>query len=287
MLTGPDSLSVNVPEVLTTPTAYYQATFTTPALTAGTHYTFSAPGSSAIAPFKVPITWQDPLTWTNEPATATITESSGQLITWSGGTPDSWVIVSGTSNAPAVALNVSFYCAALAGDGQITLPPYLLDTLPAGVGTLYVENATQPQTFTVLGIDYGYTQTGLLSSENVTYQLDASAAPPPPPPPPPVESPYNGNYTGTYSGAESNGRKVSGAVTASVDNGVVMVTSPGSGTGTVSSTGAISFGVNNVDGVACNFSGQDVVTGTVATATGTFSCADNIASGNWTVTTGG
>ncbi|MGA2215213.1 MAG: hypothetical protein ABSH31_18205, partial [Bryobacteraceae bacterium] len=82
--------------------------FTTPALTAGTQYTLTAPGSSSISPFTVPITWQEPLTWTNGPSTgttaatqgqlaprssdssiSTITESSGQLITWSGGVPGS------------------------------------------------------------------------------------------------------------------------------------------------------------------------------------------------------
>jgi hypothetical protein len=289
VFTGPDALSVNVPEVLTTPYAYYQATFTTPALTAGTQYTFSAPGAGAIAPFKVPITWQDTVTWTNEPATATIASSVGQVITRSGGVPDSWVIVAGTSNAPAVSLNVSFYCAALASAGQITLPPYLLGTLPDGVGTLYVENETQPQTFTVPGIDFGYTLTGILSSENVTYQLDASAPPPPPPPPPPpTESPYNGTYTGTFSGTTDTGKALSGAVTAIIDNGVLTGTSSGAatgtGTGTVTSTGAITFGIANAEGITCNFSGQDVITGTAATATGTFTCSFEDISGSWSVT---
>ena len=281
VFTGPDSLSVNLPEVVTTPYAYYQAMFTTPALTAGTQYTFSAPGSSAIKPFKVPITWTDLLTWTNEPATATIATSVGQVITWSGGAPDSWVIVSGTSNAPAVALNVSFYCAALASDGQLTLPPYLLDTLPDGVGTLYIENEAQPQTFTVKGLDYGYTQTGFLSEENVTYQPDASTPPPPPPPP---ASPYDGTYTGTYSGTTGTGRAIGGSVTAIIDNGVLTVTSEGvsgSGTGTVTSAGAITFGVAVAEGVTCNFSGQDVITGTAASATGTFGCATGNITGNW------
>jgi uncharacterized protein (TIGR03437 family) len=280
VFTGLDSLPVNVPEVVTTPYAYYQATFTTPALTAGTQYTFSAPGSSAIKPFTVPITWQDPLTWTNEPATATIATSVGQAITWSGGAPDSWVIVSGTSKAPAVALNVTFYCAALASDGQLTLPSYLLDTLPDGVGTLYIENEAQPQTFTVKGIDYGYTTTGFLSEENVTYQLDASTTPPPPPP----ASPYNGTYTGTYSGSTAKGRAIGGSDTAVVDNGVLTVTAEGttgSGTGTVTSTGAIEFGVAIAEGVTCNFSGQDVITGTAATATGTFNCAAGNITGTW------
>ncbi len=282
VLTGPDSLSVNVPEVITTPYAYYQATFTTPALMANSEYTFSAPGSSAIPHFTVPVTWPDLVTWTNESATGTLAATDGQLITWSGGPPDSWVIVVGTSNAPAVSLNVTFYCVALASDGQLMIPPYVLDAMPTGVGTLFIENQTQPQTFTAKGIDYGYSTLGLISYENVTYQLDASTTPPPPPPPP--ASPYNGTYSGTYSGSTAKGRAISGSVTAIIDNGVLTVTSEGvsgSGTGTVTSTGAIEFGVAVAEGVTCNFSGQDVITGTAATATGTFNCAAGNITGNW------
>ncbi len=213
----------------------------------------------------MPVTWQAPLTWTNEPATGTITATEGQLITWSGGGPDSWVIVVGTSNAPAVALNVTFYCAGLASDGQLMIPPYVLDAMPAGVGSLFIENETQPQTFTAKGIGYGYSTTGLISYENVTYDLVAST--------PPAESPFNGTYTGTYSGTEtSNGKAFSGTVTAVIDNAVLTVTNPGTGTGTVSSTGQITFGVGVAQGVTCNFSGDDVITGTAATASGTFTC---------------
>jgi uncharacterized protein (TIGR03437 family) len=297
VLTGGDPFTVSIPEVITTPFAYYSATFVTPTLTNGTQLIFAAPGSSEISPFTVSTTWQDLITLQSPPvsggsatsqgqliarssgsSTNTITESQGQLITWTDGPPNSWVIVSGTSNAPAVSLNVTFYCAALASDGQLLLPPYLLDTLPPGVGTLFVENETQPQPFTVKGIDFGYTVTGLVSSENVTYQLDASTTPP-------SVDQYNGTYAGTYSGiVKETGKNISGTTTSTVDDGVLTVTSPGTGTGTVSSDGAITFGTTITGDVACNFSGQGVISGGVASASGTFSCATGNTSGTWSDT---
>ena len=277
----------------------YTASFPTPAPMPGATYTFL--GDTFTADF----TYQEPVTWnfgtgtaaavmapgalakprTSDPTTGTITESQGQLITWTGGVPDSWVIVEGSSTAPAVSLSVNFYCTALASAQQLMLPPYVLDTLPAGMGTLTVENEQQPQMFTAPGIDYGYTSTGLITNADVTYQLEPSTSPPPPPPPPPpAESPYNGTYTGTFSGTTDTGKTLSGSITSTVDDGVVTVTSPGSGMGTVSSTGAITFGVNAVEGVFCNFSGQAVVTGAAVTATGTFTCTYKNTSGTWTVT---
>jgi hypothetical protein len=119
---------------------------------------------------------------------------------------------------------------------------------------------------------------GSLSVANVTYQAEASSTPP-------GGSTFNGTYTGTFSGTEtSNGKTIAGGVTAVIDNGVFTVTSPGNGTGTVNSTGQIVFGVDVTEGVSCSFSGQDVVTGTAAVASGTFTCESGAISGNWTVT---
>jgi hypothetical protein len=73
-------------------------------------------------------------------------------------------------------------------------------------------------------------------------------------------------------------------VDAVIDNGVMTVTQPGSGMGTVSSTGQIAFGVDVSEGVSCSFSGSVVVTGTAATASGTFNCATPAITGTWNVT---
>jgi hypothetical protein len=119
---------------------------------------------------------------------------------------------------------------------------------------------------------------GILSIDNVTYQVDSSTTPP-------AGSSFDGTYVGSFSGTEaSNGKTTSGAVSATIDNGVMTVTVPGNGTGTVSSTGQIAFGVDVTEGVSCSFSGEVVVTGTAATASGTFTCASGAITGTWNIT---
>lgn len=94
---------------------------------------------------------------------------------------------------------------------------------------------------------------------------------------------YNGNYTGTYSGSRG-ATPLSGSIVAMVNNGTVTVNQPGSGSGTITATGQITFGVDITSGVSCNFTGTAVLSGTGATATGNFTCASAKASGTWTVT---
>lgn len=100
--------------------------------------------------------------------------------------------------------------------------------------------------------------------------------------PPGLDS-FNGTYTGSYTGTAEN-KAQSGSVTASVNDGVLTVTQPGTGTGTVSATGQISFGVDVSSGVSCNFSGSIVLMGSAATASGTFSCPSVNGSGTWNLT---
>ncbi len=94
---------------------------------------------------------------------------------------------------------------------------------------------------------------------------------------------YNGDYTGTYSGT-LNGKTLSGSIVATANDGALTVTKPGSGTGTISATGQISFGVDVTSGVSCNFTGSLVLSGTSVTGSGTFSCPSDNASGTWSVT---
>jgi uncharacterized protein (TIGR03437 family) len=94
---------------------------------------------------------------------------------------------------------------------------------------------------------------------------------------------FNGTYTGTYSGL-SGARTVSGSVTAVINNGTVTVTEPAAGSGTISTSGEISFGVV-IDGTtSCSFTGEITIRGTTSSGSGTFSCTSPSVSGNWSVT---
>lgn len=157
----------------TVETGVYYATLTTP-LMGGSAYTFAGPGGKDVGSFTATITFPTPLTWSNESSISTVTESQGQLITWTGGANGTYVYISGSSTSTgatgATPLSASFICLAPVNAGQFTIPSYVLQALPAGSGSLGVYNFTVPGTFKATGIDYGYIGAAVYSAENVTYQ---------------------------------------------------------------------------------------------------------------------
>jgi len=147
----------------------YLATLTTP-LSGGSAYTFTGPGGKDVGPFTATITFPVPLTWTNESSISAVTESQGQLITWTGGATGTYVEISGSSSSTNFSVSASFVCLAPVGDQKFTVPSYVLLALPAGTGSLGVSNFSNLAKFTATGIDYGYAIAGVESDESVTYQ---------------------------------------------------------------------------------------------------------------------
>ena len=150
----------------------YSAQLTT-ALMGGTAYTFKGAGGKDVGPFSVTVTFPNPLNWTNESSTSTVTESQGQLITWTGGAPGTYVYISGASstNPPSGAsVTVTFACVIPVADQQFTIPSYVLEALPTGTGILSVFNDAPGVNFTATGIDNGRAQAGVYAENNVTYQ---------------------------------------------------------------------------------------------------------------------
>lgn len=88
---------------------------------------------------------------------------------------------------------------------------------------------------------------------------------------------YDGNYTGTYGGTAS------GPVAFTVRNGIITVTQPGSGQGTVASNGSASFsGSLAAFGCTATFTGTFFVVGSGLSAGGTWACGAD--SGSWSAT---
>ena len=92
----------------------------------------------------------------------------------------------------------------------------------------------------------------------------------------PAKSKYDGSYHGKYSGSFA-GNPATGSVAFSVANGVITVTDPGNGEGTVDSAGSATFsGSLGVENIACKFIGAfRSSTGAQqgARASGSWSCA--------------
>jgi len=124
---------------------------------AGGTYIFNGSGGSganSIGSFQASVTLPNPLlTWTNQSAAATVTRSQGLQVTWSGGTPGTFVIITG--NATGNSTSGNYTCFAPQSALQFTVPSYILGTLPAGTGTTTIENGTNYMPFTATGLNSG------------------------------------------------------------------------------------------------------------------------------------
>ncbi len=153
---------------------YFEAQLPSGFLTqAGGTFPFSATAGTtapAVGAFNTQVVFPTPLlTWTNQAADGTVVRASGVTVTWSSGSPGTYVTISGSSSN--LSTYGSFSCLAPVAAGTFTVPPYVLATLPASAsgvpGSLSIANYTVPQTFTATGLDNA-------SAEGyVSYQINA------------------------------------------------------------------------------------------------------------------
>jgi uncharacterized protein (TIGR03437 family) len=119
----------------------------------GGTYTFKGSGGTQVGAFSVSVAYTSPLVWTNSSSISAITRASGVTVTWTGGASGSYVYIGGSSSS-AIATG-SFVCYAPASAGSFTVPSYVLLGLPAGSGSLLLENITTPVSFSATGLQYG------------------------------------------------------------------------------------------------------------------------------------
>jgi hypothetical protein len=167
-LTGPNGIA-NVPSV----TGGYNQQFPSGFLTtSGGTFKIQAAAGTQVGGFTTQVVLPDPLfVWTNYQSGVTITRSAGWNVTWTGAAPGSFVVLSGSSYTANFAGYAYFQCNVPGSLGQFTVPPYVLQALPAGGnGFLYVSNQTVPTTFTATGLDYGFSAGAVDYTVQVVYQ---------------------------------------------------------------------------------------------------------------------
>jgi hypothetical protein len=137
----------------------YEAQLPASAITStGGAFTFTGTGGADVGSFTATVNLPNPiLTWTNQSAAATITRTQGVTVNWTGGAPGSYVIISGSSLDLSSSASGSFVCLAPQSALTFTVPSYVTLTLPAGTGSLDVENGTSFGTFKASQLDYGTT----------------------------------------------------------------------------------------------------------------------------------
>ena len=142
--------------------------------TSGGSFVFTGTGGSDVGAFTATVNYTNPIVWTNMGSISGVTRSQGVTVTWTGGDSNGYVLVTGTSSSPETAstpvLGAGFLCYAPVSAGQLTVPSYILLGMPAGQGSLAVENATTPVVFTAPGLDYATGFAAFYSSIVTPYQ---------------------------------------------------------------------------------------------------------------------
>ena len=150
------------------------ATLPTGFLSPAGDFTFVGTGGADVGPFNVVVSNADQLTWTNDNLT-TVTRSSGQVINWTGGDPNGFVQILGASaTGGRTGVGGLFVCVAPASAGTFTIPPPVLNALPAsstsGFGYLEIGGFTAPVSFAATGLDKAYATTANITEVLLTYQ---------------------------------------------------------------------------------------------------------------------
>jgi uncharacterized protein (TIGR03437 family) len=70
--------------------------------TGGT-FVFTGTGGKDVGPFTATLNYSNPLTWTNMNAITSVTRAQGVTVTWTGGDPNGYISIIGSSSSPATA----------------------------------------------------------------------------------------------------------------------------------------------------------------------------------------
>ena len=135
---------------------------------AGGTFTFTGTGGADVGPFTSTLTLTSPLfTWTNTDVANSVDRSQDLTVKWAGGNGGSFVYITG--GAGRAAALVSFECLAHADDGQFTVPSHILMALPAGTGSLALQNQIYAP-LSASGLDVAGAVADIEFSETATFK---------------------------------------------------------------------------------------------------------------------
>jgi len=146
----------------------------------GGTFEFNGPGGMDVGPFTAPINAAARFTWTNRGAIANVSRTQGLEITWTGGQPDTYMIIYGASSNGAVPpLITAFNCSERTEAGRFTIPRDVLAAMvpsvaipgsPVPTGQLALINYTHPARYSAEGLDVGTINFYVWDGSLVRYQ---------------------------------------------------------------------------------------------------------------------
>jgi uncharacterized protein (TIGR03437 family) len=150
------------------------------------NYTLAGPGGANVGSFSQIIDIPSPIVWTNQTALAAnpIPRWQSLNITWSGGTPGTFVVIAGAgssttnSNGPQTTdPGAHFTCVAPVAAGQFSVPSFVLQALPETNGSPWSgylvvgsEGPSLQMSPTPAGLDAAYLFYRVVSGTNVSWQ---------------------------------------------------------------------------------------------------------------------
>ena len=103
-------------------------------------YTITGPGGKDIVKFSASLNLATPLNWTNQSQITSINRSAGVTVTWSGGDPNSTVLILGGSTDQQSKNSGGFSCLAPISAGTFTVPSNVLMDLPPTGAVTGIQN---------------------------------------------------------------------------------------------------------------------------------------------------
>ncbi len=153
-LTGPAGLAITLAPQYGGLNGNFGATLADGVIPAGGTFTFKGSGGADVGPFTSTLTIANPnFNWTNPSAAATLDRTQGLLYTWTGGLPETYVLLGGVSTGSGVTAGYS--CKVRVEAGQFTVPSYILLGLPAGSGGASIQQHDTDSSFSATGLDLG------------------------------------------------------------------------------------------------------------------------------------
>jgi hypothetical protein len=178
-VTGPNGLSKTLTKSNIANSIFYGAQFDQTATTlAPGPYTFTGPGGADVGAFTANYTMPPIFTWNEQPTITSVNRANGVTVTWTGGSPSGYVIISGASSAGAtsggIPISASFTCTARVSDQSFAVPPVVLLALPPSgstlPGSLYVETYDYAPFTPPSDLNAAVVVSSFLYGSSVTYQ---------------------------------------------------------------------------------------------------------------------
>lgn len=129
-------------------------------------YTVTGNGGLDVSAFSASLNVGGNVLWTNKAAISTIDRSQPLTVTWTGGTSPGYVLIGGYVNGG----QMGFVCSEDVNKGSFTIPAFVLSSIPAGSGGMFVTPNPLSQQISIPGVDLAYFMDGSNDAKSLVYR---------------------------------------------------------------------------------------------------------------------